>query len=328
MYKRQVQGQADTGLVVRGASAYGIEIDDIGTSGITQTFGINIENITSGSYNVGIRIKNIGNTGIDMFNPGTYGIYITGPSQAGVEIHAEKYGVWTTDDAGGGRAGVKASGFAHGFWSYDADSFGLFIEQSNSHGIFIDAPSGDGIRIDYSSHNGMYIYEPGWDGIGIFSPGDDGVDVQSPADNCFECNGSPVSLFKVTGECDVYGHSYNMYILDDAGKGIVAPVIVSTDSWIEHIGEAKLENGVCIIKFPDVFLRGMEDDSDVEVFITPYSPMGNYWVERADEYVIVHGGEGGFQNAEFAYRILAKTNSNGKYKAKFVNIIDEINDEQ
>jgi hypothetical protein len=81
----------------------------------------------------------------------------------------------------------------------------------------------------------------------------------------------------------------------------------STEVWFEHIGRGQLENGVATVDLDPIFLETVTIDSvhPMEVFITPYCPIGEYWVEPGRSGFTVRA-KSEAAIGEFGYRVVAK----------------------
>ena len=278
-------GDPDTGIVIRK----------------TQDVGIFIDSVNSSSGD-GIRIKRVGDDGVQIDSPRGDGVRINSPRYDGVSIGSPgDDGVEIAGAAGTGR-GI----YIHDLIGVGDPDTGIVIRKVQDFGILIDSTVslfGDGIRIRKPGDDGVQIEYAGDNGVDIYSPGNDGVAVNTPAGDCFVCNGTP-HLFRVSNTCEVYSHSYYRYIVDDEGVGYTAPIVSSTEQWLEHIGEGKIVDGQCRIDLPKDFLESVtiDEQNPVEISITPYAPIGNYWVERQQNKFIVHSDSDG----QFMYKVHAK----------------------
>ncbi|MCD6530887.1 hypothetical protein J7K99_00400 [bacterium] len=75
---------------------------------------------------------------------------------------------------------------------------------------------------------------------------------------------------------------------------MVAQTSATVERYIEFIGEDSVAGGICRIDFPEKFRKviSIGEGNPVEIFITPYSPLGEYWVERGDSYFVLHCSPG------------------------------------
>ena len=312
--------------------------------------------------NHGIYMRDIANDGIYMFNVGDDGIVILKPHDNGVVIAADSttmrgLHIYDHSDAGDPDTGIaikeigdigiymdmppfastglkikQGVDLTYSVWrgavEISTNSFreGLIVEakSTGAYGIVIDTAGYCGIYIKNSGNDGIYIYDTGDDGIYINYPSDDGVDVRSPGDNCFECNGSGVSMFRVTASCEVFGHSFNHYIVED-GEGYSAPIPAATKRWLEHIGEAQTSGGICKVNLPEEFVNSTTINAKypMQIFITPYGDMSNFWVERGSNYFIVHSQ----RDAKFAYRVVAVIKGFEQSSIEPVNLNELIEEE-
>ncbi len=253
-------------------------------------------------------------------------VYISWPEDTALFIDHPRYAGVVIDSTTGGTAIVVNYPENNGISIYEPGDNGIYINKTAGSGIVIDSsffeaiyisePS-TGVVVHKSDHNGyeddscawssFVSYDASYDGFVANNPGRYGVNIHTPASDCFICDGVP-HLFRVTNKCEVFGHSYNQYIVDAEGRGIVAPLSASTGRWLEHIGHAKLRDGVCRVDLPKEFVEGttIDDENPMHVFVTPTSPMGDYWVEKGDTYFIVHQVSGGRPDATFDYRVVAK----------------------
>ncbi len=326
----QIDTTYDNGIEINDAGNDGVEINDAGAAGVRV--------VESGSYgfyagscgDVGFYADNPSNAGFEVFAGSATGcgLRIWGSANkpdTGVVIrNFSQYGIFVV--GGSGACGVKVvtdtlvgTGLAITFdpsGSGVAADTGLVVDRARYMGIAVTTDSvyladgvrvffarDDGVQVDTAAWHGVYVRDTHYDGVHVYNSGDDGVDVVSPGGDCFVCDGTP-HLFRVSGSCEVYSHSYNQYIVDDRGVGYAAPISVTTRMWLEHIGEGKLEGGVCRVDLPREFLESVTIDSQnpMQVFVTPYGDAGNFWVERGDSYFVLHAAA----DVEFAYRVLAR----------------------
>jgi len=266
----------------------GISIYDATGTGDPDT-GIVIRNVTD----CGIFIDTVTCFGIKIRHPGCDGIYIYEPQADGISMYGSVYHGVSIANTG-----------THGISATDLGECGLYIVNTGNHGIWVEGARWDGMYILEPDSSGIYIDGTGKDGLFVRWPADDGVDVVDPGGNCFECNGSPVTLFRVSNSCEVYSHSFNQYIVDSDGIGYTAPMSATTQRWLEHIGEGEIAGGQCRIELPGGFLESVTIDAQkpLEVFITPYGEIGKYWVERNGTNFIVHGDA----DVQFAYKVHAR----------------------
>ena len=313
-------GDPDTGIVIRDVGHHGIYIDSVGYGGGSPD-GIYINKPNDN----GISIIAPGDDGVYIWQPDDDGVYVTGAGDDGVYIAGTgDDGVYIYNTGGDGVEICGGTNTERGIYIHNAlgigdPDTGIVIRDVGHYGIYIDSvgydgfdqdgiyirrPSSNGVSVAYPGGHGFYANEPTVDGMFIYRPGDDGVAVSLPGDNCFECDGSPVALFRVTNQCEVFSHSYNQYIVDENGQGITTPISASTGRWLEHIGEAQLIDGECRVELPKEFLLSVTIDNEnpMQVSITPYSNIGNYWVERKEKYFIVHTENDGY----LMYKIHAK----------------------
>ena len=340
------------GIIIDTAGCHGIRVDNTGND------GIHINN----TGDDGIYIGSTGDDGIYLYNPGDDGIFIQQPKNDGIEIVCDdstNRGIYIrnyfTHSADTGivirnirKCGIyidSISAFSgDGIIIKKPDDDGIRIEHTGDDGIqiaytgddaiwiisagywgiWIDSARYEGVRIERTGDDGVSILNPHNDGVYIWNPSDDGVDVRSPGDNCFECNGSGVSMFRVTASCEVFGHSFNHYIVED-GEGYSAPIPAATKRWLEHIGEAQTSGGICKVNLPEEFVNSTTINAQypMQVFITPYGDMGNFWVERGTSYFIVHSQ----RDAKFAYRVVAVIKGFEQSSIKPVNLNELIDEE-
>jgi len=339
-------GDPDTGIVIRDVGHHGIYIDSIGYNDASSD-GIYINKPNDD----GIAINEPGDDGIYVCQSSDDGIYITGAGDDGLyiagtgddgayiyNIHGDgieicggadtERGIYIHDASGIGDPDTGIVIRNVGYQGICIDSVGYSSGDFDNNGIFIRKPHSNGVGVYFPGAHGFYACEPGADGMYIYSPIDDGVAVSSPGDNCFECDGSPVSLFRVTKQCEVFSHSYNQYIVDDEGQGISTPVSASTGRWLEHIGEAQLVDGECKVNLPKDFLDGVTitEYLPMQVFLTPYGHLGDYTIERNKTHFIVHQIEGD-KSARFAYKIHAKIRGYENNTTTPIDLNDYIDEE-
>ncbi len=125
------------------------------------------------------------------------------------------------------------------------------------------------------------------------------------------------------GNYGVYGFNgdYGVYASGDMGcsgsKSAVVRIgddayefytVESPEIWFEDFGEAKLENGRAHIELEELFLQActIDEDHPMQVFITPYSPLGEYYIVRQATGFDVIQVAGGEKDASFGYRVIAK----------------------
>jgi len=343
-----IYGPSQTGIWISRAGHHGIEVDSCAWAGLyinsPAANGIDIN--TSSTSNCGIKIfshsGDYPDTAIAIKGGGSppltdkYGIVIDSMYSVGVSItNVNGSGIYISNNNGLGIDIVNSN--LDAIWIENSGYDGIVIHRVNDDGITIDSTGDDGIYINNAGDDGVYIVDAGYngvrisesydDGIYIDSPGDDGVSVSFPGGNCFVCDGTP-HLFRVSNACEVFGHSYNQYIVDNEGRGVVAPISASTERWLEHIGEAQLHDGVCRVDLPKKFLEGVfiDKNNPLHIFISPTSPMGEYWIEKGETYFIVHQTSGGFPDATFDYRVVAKIWGCEDDRIKSVDVNDFIDD--
>jgi hypothetical protein len=66
----------------------------------------------------------------------------------------------------------------------------------------------------------------------------------------------------------------------------------------------------------------------MQVYITPYADMGEYWIERGDNYFIVHQVRGGDPFAEFGYKVYASIQGYENDRTYQIDLGDEINEDE
>jgi len=350
------------GIIVDTAGYYGIRVHNTGNDGIyignTGDDGIYIGNTDNDGIYIGntgddgIYIASTGDDGIHLYNPGDDGIFIQQPKNEGIEIvcddstnrgiyirnyfthsadtgivirKVKRCGVCIDSITGTGGDGIiikkpNDDGIQIAYTGDDA----IWIISAGYWGIWIDSARYEGVRIERTGDDGVSILNPHNDGVYIWNPSEDGVDVRSPGDNCFECNGSGVSMFRVTASCEVFGHSFNHYIVED-GEGYSAPIPAATKRWLEHIGEAQTSGGICKVNLPEEFVNSTTINAQypIQVFITPYGDMGNFWVERGTGYFVVHSQ----RDAKFAYRVVAVIKGFEQSSIEPVNLNELIDEE-
>jgi len=291
------------GIFVSGTSNDGIVIDSAGDD------GIEIKNST----NHGVYAHHVNDDGIYVVKPGHHGIEVDSACWAGMYISNPAYNGIDINASTSSGCGIKI--FSHSGAGHP--DTGLVIRDMGHNGIYIESTVGEGIRtfnvptalIVEGGDNPINTMNNSDDAIHIYNPGGDGVDVMYPGDNCFECDGTGLNVprFRVSRDCEVFSPSYERYIVDDDGIGITTPMPSATAHWLEHIGEAQLSGGECRIDLPQSFLEGVtiNEKHPMQVFLTPYGHLGDYTVERGNNYFIVRQIEGD-PNAKFAYKIHAK----------------------
>jgi len=249
--------------------------------------------------------------------------------------------------------GKVHSGSGHPTWAGYFEDGQVEIFDAPDDALVISSPGADGLYIKYATDNGIEvyycdgtaaldIYNSGFianqthgirirnndgttgitgDGVNISHNNDDGVDVSDPSGDCFVCEGSPVTmmLFRVSNQSDIFGRFHYSYICEADGIGYQAPHSASTVSCLDHIGGGISETK---IDLPTSFIESTTIDSEhpMRVFITPTSPLGDYWVEKGDSWFVVHGNRG----ATFDFK--AQANTKGAAEIAPVNIqqlIDE-----
>jgi len=346
----QIDSAKVNGILIRNARQTGLNMSNLGDHGIyianagscavesrNVKFGYRVTNCTKTGFQVknalmgldidsvynaiiidstahdAIIIDNAGNHAIRIDHPGSTGVYIFQPDFSGIEI-------WNP-----GRTGlIIAQPERHGIQILAPDTHGIQIISPKANGVFIYDSHEDGIYLVNSHTNAIKISAAGEDGINITTPLDDGVEVNSPGDDCFVCDGTPHALFRVSGDCKVFSHSFNNYIVDKTGKGFTAPISASTARWLEHIGESQLVDGECKIELPKQFIQSVTINSNnpMQVFLSPYGDIGRYTIERHDSYFIVRQIEGDPQ-AKFAYKVHAKIKHMENNKIESVALLEE-----
>ncbi len=319
------------GIDIVGATGHGIRIDSSGVEGIriarTGEYGLSVRHPgwhgilvdSTGPGWSGLFVREPGADGVNIYSPEENGVYVLNPTQDGFQVdYAGVYGMHIHEPA------------SHGIYITSPNTYGMYITGSGDHGVRISEPGNRGVEVDsalthgygvwYSGSNGVHVWYPGIHGVavhetgqsGLFvmNAGSNGVYVQGAGSNCFVCNGVPLDVprFKVRRDCKVFSPGYYRYIIDDDGIGIAAPIPVATENWFEHIGQANLSGGECRINLPQEFLEAVtiNEKHPIHVFITPLSPMGEYWVEKGNAGFVVHQTSGGDPSAAFDYRVVAR----------------------
>jgi len=314
-----------------------------------------------GGTGVGLKVENSGTDGIYILNPVSDGLQINAAGAHGIRLESPvNDGVFITTPGGDGIEIKGGTGTQRGIYIHDNSGLGdpdtgIVIRNTGETGIVIDHPDLHGMEIKYANwvglriispaDDGIYIYDTelgdgiriedaGMNGIFIDSPDCDGVRVENPGDgtagyNCFRCYGELRHLFRVSSEADIYGHTRYSYITDDEGVGIQAPLSATTNCWLEHVGEASLSGGECRVDLPNDFLDGVAINSKmrIQVFITPYAFLGDYWIERGDDYFVVHRREGGGPDAAFAYRVLGRIKGSENIGIEHVDLKEEMDED-
>jgi len=121
----------------------------------------------------------------------------------------------------------------------------------------------------------------------------------------------------------VYGESYDgtgvYYSNGLAGTGTKSAVVKteegprlvycqeSPENWFEDFGSSIINNGEAIVYIASDFLQTVTINSDhqFKVFITPNAKIGEWWVEKKDNYFILYAPDA-MDGAAFDYRLVAK----------------------
>ena len=276
-------GSPDTGIVIRAPGTHGMYIDS------PLEYGMYID--SPGSY------------GLFIDSPLDDGINIAWPTGDGIEIRGggdTEYGIVIHDNFGVGDPD-------RGILIEDVADCGILINSPGTHGMVINNADSHGVQIGHPEHSGIEVLYAGYAGAFIQYPTYKGVVVLYPGVDCYGCTSSRYRRFRVNSECEVFGRSYNQYIVDEEGLGIATPVSATTERWLVHIGESQLSDGECRVDLPQDFLEGVTITKDfpMQVFVTPYGDLGRYTIERHTTYFIVRQIEGD-PNASFAYKVHAK----------------------
>jgi len=306
-------GDPDTGIVIRDVGTKGISIHSPGEEGIRivnpGAYGISIYN----SESFGIVIESSGSNGIDIYEPTYNGINISCDEDVGRGIH-----IYDNSSTGDPDTGIVIANAGHyGIYIRNPMGRGLEIDNSGNLGILVSNSNHHAIGVEEPDGMGIYVYRSGEEGLDIFEPGSHGVDVTGPFGDCYVCDGSPYRLFRVSNKGDVYGHGFYSYIVDEQGRGVKAPLMKSTGDWIEHIGSGSISGGTARIELPPEFIEAT--DGSIKVFISPTSPLGDYWIEKSAGWFTVHRDLTNTSAATFDYRVIAGvkgSESNGIEKIK------------
>lgn len=168
--------------------------------------------------------------------------------------------------------------------------YGIFVQNSSSFAIGVRDPGNVGFSSAFYSGA-----PPG--AAGFYGYTADNTDTTA----YFMAN------MRVTGH--VYSGSLMRVIPRGDGTGLATPAVSATAHYVEHIGEAHLHEGFARIELPSYFtdITTINDENKMQVFITPYGDLGRYKVERGKNYFIVRQLAEGDSEAEFAYRVVAKS---------------------
>jgi len=303
----------DTGIVIRGPNLYGMVIDSIGD-------GSAIFIRDPDWYGVHIQTPSVG---VVVFRPSREGMYIYDSGEDGISImSADSHGIYI-DSTGVNGMSISNAG-NKGIDITNTGQAGIEVNDAGTKGVVINYPGHEGVRVENSGWSSFASINSSFDGLVVNNPADDGVEVTTPGGNCFECDGAPYRLFRVSNKGDIYGHNHYSYIVDSEGKGIVTPIPRATGNWLEHIGEARLSGGECRVNLPEVFLNGVTitEDVPIQVFLNPYGDLGRYAVERSETYFIVRQIEGD-PNAAFAYRVVAKVRGKEDDGVEYIDLKDK-----
>jgi len=305
-----VSNSGDDGLYVFNSGDDGVYVSNPGGDGMEINGGVSTERglyiydgSGTGDPDTGIVIRDVGSYGIFIDSPLDDGINIAWPTGDGIEIRGggdTEYGIVIHDNFGVGDPdrGILIEDVAEcGILINSPGTHGMIINNADSHGVQISHPEESGIEVLYAGYAGAFIRYPTYKGVVVLYPGVD----------CYGCTSSRYRRFRVNSECEVFGRSYNQYIIDEEGLGIATPVSASTERWLEHIGESQLSGGECRVDLPQDFREGVTITKDfpMQVFVTPYGDLGRYTIERHTTYFIVRQIEGD-PDASFAYKVHAK----------------------
>jgi hypothetical protein len=175
-------------------------------------------------------------------------------------------------------------GDEYGVYGYSNEFFGFGVYGENSYGFGVYGASGNG----YGVYGQGSIY-------GVYASGNLG------------CSGTKPSVNRIGDD------AYELYAME------------SPNLWFEDFGEMKLIDGRVHVNIEKLFLQvcAISDEHPLQVFITPYGNIGNYYIERGKTgFTVVQIGDGD-KNAAFGYRIVAKRKGYENLRMKKVDVQDD-----
>jgi hypothetical protein len=122
--------------------------------------------------------------------------------------------------------------------------------------------------------------------------------------------GARVAVFsggvRIVGDLEVVGEKNAVVPTQSFGERKVY-CTESTEVWFEHIGRVHLVNGVGMVNLDPLFLETVTIDAEhpMEVFITPYCRLGDWWVEPGAASFTIRTADG-TTCGDVAYRVVAK----------------------